>query len=495
MAIQIENVWDELNAPRYKSYTVTNFREIPQIKKLSKVKQFEIEVVSNVLPFKTNNYVIEQLIDWNNVPNDPIFILTFPQKEMLKPAHFDEMAAALRKGADKKQIQSISTKIRLQLNPHPAGQMEYNVPKLRDGTKLYGMQHKYKETVLFFPSQGQTCHAYCTFCFRWPQFVGMKELKFAMQEIDLLIQYLKEHPEVSDVLFTGGDPMIMKARVFSAYIDSLLDANLPNLKIIRVGTKALGYWPYKFLTDDDAEETLELFKKVKRNGIHLAFMAHFNHPVELSTSAVKSAINRIRKTGAQIRTQSPVLAHINDDPEVWAEMWKRQVQLGCIPYYMFVARDTGAQHYFGIPLVRAQEIFRDAYQKVSGLCRTVRGPSMSATPGKIQVLGVAEIGNKKSIVMRFLQGRNPKWVQRPFLAKYDPKAIWIDELKPFAGKKFFYDDELDKILEKDSKHVNKSLKEKISRSIDKIKIPKNSIKSSYEHIPFGKWRIGRRNFS
>jgi len=447
MTIQgVENVWSASDAPPYKSYTLINFRDIPQVKKLSEEKQFEIEVVGNVFPFKTNNYVVEQLIDWDSVPNDPIFVLTFPQKGMLRPQHYKEMAIALRSNLGKKETQEIANKIRVQLNPHPAGQMEFNVPQLSDGTKLYGMQHKYKETVLFFPSQGQTCHAYCTFCFRWPQFVGMEELKFAMREGELLIQYLREHQEISDVLFTGGDPMIMKARVFSTYVESLLDADLPNLKTIRIGTKALAYWPYKFLTDDDAEETLDLFRKVARKGIHLAFMAHFNHPVELSTDVVKDAIYRVRDTGAQIRTQSPILSHVNDDSNTWIEMWKKQVNLGCIPYYMFVVRDTGAQHFFGIPLVKAQEIFRDAYQMVSGLARTVRGPSMSATPGKIHVLGVIEIGNKKAIVLRFLQGRNPQWVLQTFLAEYNEKSIWIDDLKPFGSEKFFFEDELNTML-------------------------------------------------
>ncbi len=320
--------------------------------------------------------------------------------------------------------------------------MELNVPTLKDGTKLYGMQHKYKETCLFFPSQSQTCHAYCSFCFRWPQFVGMDELKFAMREGEQLVQYLREHPEISDVLFTGGDPMIMKAKVFSTYINSLLDANLPNLRIIRIGTKALSYWPYKFLTDDDVNETLDIFRRIVNKGIHLSIMAHFNHLVELETYAVKEAIKKIRVTGAQIRTQSPVLRHINDDSDMWAEMWKTQVQLGCIPYYMFVVRDTGAQHYFGMPLIDAQIIFRDAYKKVTGLARTVRGPSMSATPGKVQILGITELDGQKVMVLRFLQGRNPDWVQIPFLAKYDEKAIWLDELKPVTGDKFFFEEEL-----------------------------------------------------
>ena len=93
---------------------------------------------------------------------------------------------------------------------------------------------------------------------------------------------------------------------------------------------------------------------------------------------------------------------------MWAQMWQKQVELGCVPYYMFVVRDTGAQHYFGVSLVKAHEIFQQAIQKVSGLARTVRGPSMSATPGKVQVDGVAEINGTKVIVLRMLQGRNPE---------------------------------------------------------------------------------------
>jgi KamA family protein len=441
--------------------------------------------------------VVDELIDWSNPLKDPIFTLIFPQKRMLRPQHYRQMATALKKGFDRKKIQSIANEIRLQLNPHPAGQMEHNIPQLRDGTKLYGMQHKYKETVLFFPSQGQTCHAYCTFCFRWPQFVGIEELKFASREIALLIQYLKEHQEISDVLFTGGDPLIMKTKILAEYINALLDADLSNLKTIRLGTKALSFWPYRFLTDNDADDLLNLFKNVTKKEIHLAFMAHFNHPVELTTRAVKDAIHRIQKTGAQIRTQSPVLAHINDDPQIWVNMWQKQVNLGCIPYYMFIARDTGAQDYFGISLIRAQEIFHNAYQKVSGLARTVRGPSMSTNPGKIQILGTVDIRKKKALVLKFLQGRNSKWVEKPFLAKYDENAIWLDDLNPFCGKKFFYEDELQQILgtsksAKTTIHTKKKQFKKIP-ILASIKKVKANLFDDWT-IP-DKWHIGKKNFS
>ncbi|HMQ60035.1 MAG TPA: hypothetical protein PKE06_05160 [Flavilitoribacter sp.] len=426
----------------YQAYQLRNFREIPEVDRyLSEEDKFAIEVVGNILPFKANNYVTEELIDWENFRRDPIYALTFPAAEMLEPQHFQEIAALLNAGAGKAEIKLTANRIRRELNPHPAGQMEHNVPVL-DGAPLTGIQHKYRETLLFFPNQGQTCHAYCTFCFRWPQFVGMNELKFAMRDTDLLIRYLREHPEVNDVLFTGGDPMIMKTRMIAQYIDALIEARIPNLRTIRIGTKVLGYWPQRFVTDEDADDLLRLFERTKEAGIHLAFMAHFNHPRELETDMVKTAIERILNTGAVIRTQSPIMRHINDRAEVWSDMWQKQVELGCIPYYMFVARNTGAQHYFAISLEAAWRIFNRAYRKVSGVARTVRGPSMSAMPGKVQVNGVAEIMGEKVFALEFLQARNPEWVGRPFFAKYNPDAIWLDDLEPaFGRERFFFREE------------------------------------------------------
>jgi KamA family protein len=431
---------------KYISYMLHNFKNIPQIQSLEQKYIEDIEIVGSVLPFKTNNYVIDNLIDWTKVPDDPMFKLTFPQKDMLLPQHYESMKKAIDSGGDKTAIKEEANKIRLQLNPHPAGQLEHNVPMI-EGDKLYGMQHKYRQTLLFFPSQGQTCHAYCTFCFRWPQFVGMSDLKFASKEAEHLVKYVKEHEEVTDVLFTGGDPLIMKTKHLKSYVRPLLDANIDNLKNIRIGTKALAYWPYRFLTDDDSDDLLRLFDDVKKAGKHLALMAHFNHPVELEGKAIEEAIKKILCSGAVIRTQSPVLKHINDDAGLWAEMWKKQVSLGCVPYYMCVARNTGAQHYFSIPLVDAWQIFREAYQSVSGICRTVRGPSMSCLPGKVQLLGVSEVKDEKVMVFRMIQGRNPDWAARPFFAEYDEQATWYTDLKPaFNEEKFFFTDELNALI-------------------------------------------------
>lgn len=426
---------------KYLSYSLQNYKSIPQSASLSDGDRESIEVVGRVLPFKTNNYVTDELIQWGQLRDDPIFTLNFPRREMLLPHHYQEVKALMAKG-DEYALSASIEKIRMELNPNPSGQ-EFNVPEFQ-GIRLHGLQHKYRETVLLFPRPGQTCHAYCTFCFRWPQFSHLPEMKFSIQEdYKLYLKYIKAHPKVTDILFTGGDPMTMSASLLRAHIEPMLSADMEQIRNIRIGTKVLAYWPHRFTTDADADEVLRLFEDVVKAGRHLSIMGHFNHPVELSTHTVQEAIRRIRQTGVQIRTQSPVLRHINDQPELWAEMWRLQVKLGCIPYYMFVARDTGAKHYFEIPLAQCQTLFRKAYQKVSGICRTVRGPSMSDHAGKIQILGVCEAAGEKLFVLRFIQGRKPDWVATPFFAKFSPTATWFDQLKPaFGEKEFFFEHEL-----------------------------------------------------
>ena len=423
---------------RFKVFTQRDLDRIPQLQSLSEETRFEMLVVSSVLPFRVNEYVIEELIDWTKVPNDPIYQLTFPQKGMLSPGMFDRMAQAYRDGKDKKEIQALAKELRAELNPHPAGQMQMNIPLDDEGEMINGIQHKYRETVLFFPSQGQTCHSYCTFCFRWAQFVGDKELRMASTEASKLHAYLESHKEVTDLLITGGDPMVMKTKHLVSYLEPLLEERFDHIQTVRIVTKALTFWPYRFVTDEDADELIDLLARLDHAGKHVAIMAHYNHWQELSTDIAKQAIRRLRDTGAEIRAQGPLLAHINDNADDWAKLWNTQVTLGIIPYYMFVERDTGARHYFEVPLARAWNIYRDAMQQVSGLARTARGPSMSAGPGKVEVQGVTEINGEKVFALRFVQGRNPDWVQKPFFAKFDENATWLDGLRPALGEDAFF---------------------------------------------------------
>lgn len=432
----------------YRALTRIDENTIPQLRRLSRDVREAMAAVAAVLPFRVNDYVIEELIDWSKVPDDPIFQLTFPQPGMLQRKDFEHLRSLIRQGASRRELREAARPIQERLNPHPAGQVELNVPTFND-RPVPGLQHKYRDTVLLFPAAGQTCHAYCSYCFRWPQFVGITDLKFANTQPELWQRYLRAHPEVTSALLTGGDPMIMKTATFRRYLEPLLDPSLEQLRSIRIGSKTPAYWPQRFVTDDDADDLLRTFEKIVESGRHLAFMAHYSHPRELDTPMAERAVRRIQETGAVIRSQAPLIRRVNDSADDWAQLWKRQVQLGVVPYYMFVERDTGARDYFEVSLARALQVFRGAYRQVSGLARTVRGPSMSTTPGKILIDSVISLGAERVFELKFLRGRDPTWVGVPFFARFDPEATWLDDLEPAFGEgEFFFEKRLREIAER-----------------------------------------------
>ncbi|ESK92528.1 l-lysine -aminomutase [Moniliophthora roreri MCA 2997] len=352
---------------------------------------------ASVFPMRANNYVVEELIDWSRVPDDPIFKLVFPQPDMLEPDQLHAVRSAIERGASKSELRDLAAQ---------------------------------------FTAVGS-------------------DQQFQSKDVTQLVDYLKANRDVTDILFTGGDPMVMHTQQFARYVDALLSSpGTENLATIRIGSKSLSYWPYRYLTDPDAGEMLKLFEKIVKSGRHLSIMAHFSHPVELQGVAVQEAMRRIRATGANIRCQAPLIRQVNDQPHIWADMWRTQTRLGAIPYYMFVERDTGAKHYFEVPLARAFDIYREAISSVAGTARTVQGPSMSASPGKIQVVGITTIntpsGPEKVFILRFLQARNPAWMKETFFAKFDEKASWLNDLKPaFGEKEFFYEKEYRELVKRE----------------------------------------------
>lgn len=224
---------------KLKMFGLKDIDSIPQINILTERELFELKVVATVLPFRTNNYVLEELINWNNIPEDPIYQLNFMQKDMLTSIQFDEMASAIKRN-NLYEIKKNAIKIRTELNPHPAGQTKVNIPELNN-EPVQGLQHKYKETVLVFPSKSQTCQAYCTYCFRWAQFVDVNDIKFSTCNKTDFLSYLQQHKEITDILLTGGDPMIMSAKNLKEFISPLLKPEFEHIQSIRIGTKSLSY--------------------------------------------------------------------------------------------------------------------------------------------------------------------------------------------------------------------------------------------------------------
>jgi len=401
----------------FKGFLNTRFARM-----LSEEELQELHFLTKIFPFKASRYVLDELIDWQHRDSDPIYRLIFPKPEMLERQHWQLLKSAKTFAEEKEAAQ----KIRNELNPHPNGQ-KLNIPVI-DGRSFGGLQHKYKETVLFFPAQGQTCHSYCSYCFRWAQFVNLNDHKFKMKHHNDLFDYLSQKREVTDVLITGGDPLWMNNEQLFSYLDVLLSPELHHIKNIRIGSKSLAFYPQRYL-GIDGDILLDKFERIIQRGKNIALMAHFSHPRELETNKAALAVKRLREAGVVIRTQAPLIRGINNSSEIWKEMWEKQVNMGMIPYYMFVERDTGAHHYFSVPLYKAYDIFTNAYSQVSGLAKTVRGPSMSAWPGKILINGTAEQDGEKKFVLSFIQARDEKLINKPFFAEFNKDASWLSDLR------------------------------------------------------------------
>jgi L-lysine 2,3-aminomutase len=90
----------------------------------------------------------------------------------------------------------------------------------------------------------------------------------------------------------------------------------------------------RFTSDPDAKDLLKLFDDIRSSGKQVSIQAHVSHPRELQTPAAQEAVRLIRMTGAQIRSQAPLIKHVNDSADIWKEMWAEQAALGIVPYYM-----------------------------------------------------------------------------------------------------------------------------------------------------------------
>ena len=169
---------------------------------------------------RSNNDVCDELIDWNNIPKDAIFQLTFPQPEMFDESTINETIKVLKESKLSNQchldIRLNAEKIRANMNPSTAESQltSYNVPKFSScidennklgisGMSMPGMQHVYRETCLFFAAEAQYCHSFCTYCFRWAQFtsVGNMDQQLSYNNANLLHKYISQHKSITDIIY------------------------------------------------------------------------------------------------------------------------------------------------------------------------------------------------------------------------------------------------------------------------------------------------------
>ncbi|MDH7593851.1 MAG: KamA family radical SAM protein [Methanomicrobiales archaeon] len=341
---------------------------------LSDAEREKLERVERIFPFRSNDYYLS-LIDWED-RGDPIRRIVLPDpQELENTGRLD-----------------------------PSSERSY--------TRLPGLQHKYPQTALVLFSD--TCGGICRFCFRKRLF--LQRGKEVAPDIGACIAYIRAHPEITDVLLSGGDPLMLPTGELERAVCMLRE--IEHVQIIRIGSKIPAYNPYRILNDP---ELIELFRKYSSREKKIYLMTQFNHPRELTGAAIR-ALDELQRAGAMLMNQTPILAGINDAPETLAELLRSLSFIGVAPYYLFQCRPAIGNRSFTVPVERSLQIVQEAFRMCSGLAKRARFVMSHAT-GKIEVVGSMD----ERVFMRYHQAARSRNLGRLMAFSSNPDAIWFDD--------------------------------------------------------------------
>lgn len=310
--------------------------------------------------------------------------------------------------------------IRTLIVPREGELDEFGSPDASDeasNTILPGLQHKYSDTALLLCVEA--CGGYCRYCFRKRIFA--RDANETARDLDPALDYIRNHPEITDVLLTGGDALLLSTRRLARLLRSLRE--IPHVRTVRLGTKMPAFDPYRLLGD---EELHELLAEQSGPGGRIYLMCHFDHPREFTEPAIE-AVDLAVRLGVICANQCPVVAGVNDDAAVLRELFETSASVGCPQYYLFQGRPTIGNAPFRVPITRGWELFSEARRTASGLARRARF-CMSHATGKVEIVGVDE----EHIYMRYHRAKNPADHDRFFVCRRDDDAVWLDDLTPVS---------------------------------------------------------------
>lgn len=352
--------------------------DIRKIDGLPEGERERLAPVTDEYVFRVSDYYLS-LIDWDD-PADPIRRIVIPtQSELAEYGRLD-----------------------------PSDEASNYVAK--------GCQHKYTTTALLLVSD--VCGAYCRFCFRKRLFKDEVESEVSL-DVSEGLAYIAAHPEINNVLLTGGDPLVLSANRLDRILSAL--RAIPHVKIIRLGSKMVAFDPMRIAGD---EKLLEVLSRHSRPDARLYVMGHFNHPRELTEQAL-TGIAALQGAGVITVNQTPLLRGLNDDPAVLGELFDRLSWAGVTPYYVFQNRPVAGNADFVVPLGEGYRIVEGAKSRTSGLGKRIKYV-MSHASGKIEVLAV----EGEQIYLKYHQARRAEDVGRFMIRRLPDGASWFDDLEP-----------------------------------------------------------------
>ena len=344
---------------------VTRLDQVPQ---LSSAELERLSPVAERYAFRANTYYLG-LIDWDD-PDDPIRKIAIPTEE--------EMVDWGRLDASEEHLYA----------------------------KAPGLEHKYEFTALLLVND--VCGGFCRFCFRKRLF--MDDSAEASRDVSEGLKYIREHPEINNVLLTGGEPLLLSTKRLDQILTEL--RAIDHVKIIRIGSKMPVFNPFGVLNDP---ALLETFRRHSLEDRRIYLMVHFNHPRELHRQAIHG-IAAVHNAGVITANQTPLLRGVNDDPAVLAELFNKLSYIGVAPYYVFIGRPTQGNRHFLVPIEEALRIFEQSRMNCSGLAKRARLGDVPST-GKIHILGRTE----DHIYMRYHRAADPDQKGRFLVLRNNPR--------------------------------------------------------------------------
>ncbi|WP_038055486.1 KamA family radical SAM protein [Thermodesulfobacterium hydrogeniphilum] len=349
--------------------------KLDHIKELSEEEKKKLKKVTEKFDFRTNEYYLS-LIDWTD-PNDPIRKISIPSLEELEV--WGKLDAS----------------------------NEQNYMKVK------GLEHKYSDTAVVLVTN--VCAMYCRFCFRKRLFIN-KGAEIAL-DISKIMEYIREHTEINNILLTGGDPLVLTTSKLEKILKEL--STIPHVKIVRIGSKVPASNPHRIIDDPELLNLFEWFNTY--TGKKLYLMCHFNHPKEI-TEVAKKAISLVQKTGTITFNQTPILKNINNNAEILKTLIENLSFIGVVPYYVFQCRPVVGNKMFSTKIEDTIDIVEKARSQVSGLAAKVRYVMSHAT-GKIEILGKT----KEHVFFRYHRAADPENNGKFMVFKRNPEAYWFDD--------------------------------------------------------------------
>jgi len=289
-----------------------------------------------------------------------------------------------------------------------------------DNTRVPGLQHKYRATALILRSN--RCAAYCRYCFR-KRLCDRSQPSSdeTIRDLEPAAEYIRHHPEITNVLISGGDPLVTANHRLDGLLSTLRE--IEHVRIIRIGSKVPVFLPLRITADPGL---LEVLSRHTSGDKRLYIVTHVDHPRELTDEAMR-AIECLLEAGVVLVNQAVLLRGVNDNPETLRDLFNRLAEAGVAPYYVFQCRPVTGSLHSRVPLAQGYAIVEAAKQGCSGLAKHLRYV-MSHYSGKLEIVGVQGERLQRRIYLKYHQARDPRDEGRFFSRPLPADACWLDDL-------------------------------------------------------------------